>query len=117
MNNHDGYVLVSKGKEKPSLSHAARKPFSETMVKRDGSGQFATKSGAKSSVDQSFLDLANSRINDQSLLTSIRDSFQRIMDQNMRMKQIEGERKRTGHPGGYYSRDELEYVKSGKWNQ
>lgn len=112
-------VLMHHGlrrRDKDEMEHAEKK-FSETQVKRDGKGQFSTKSGTKSNeaVDQGFLDLANSRIKDPSLLTSIRDSFQRIMDQNMRMKHIENSRSVNGKTG-YYDRDEMDYVKDGTWS-
>jgi hypothetical protein len=113
------YIVVSRAAPRPptsELAHARSSgPFQESLVKRDGRGQFATKSGTKAreTADQELLGLADSRIQDQNLLTSIRDSVRKIMDQHMRMQHIENQRKSNGKTG-YYDRDELDYVKSGR---
>lgn len=44
---------------------------------------------------------------------SLLDGFRRIADQNMRMKHIENQRRSNGRKG-YYTREELDYVKSGR---
>lgn len=53
MDEHPGYIIISKGKESPrgDLRHAAKGSFKESNVKRDASGQFTSKTAGSSDIN------------------------------------------------------------------